>query len=280
MGKLHIVTDSTCDLPPELVKRHGLTVVPLAVRFGEEVYREGVEISVAEFYARMRDIKPLPATSQPTAGDFLEVYRKLTASGDQVLSIHISGDISGTLNSALTAKEQLPGADITILDSRFASTGLGILVLEAAEQAAMGKSLPAILERLNKVIPRQLAYFVVDDLEHLKRGGRIGAAQAALGSLLQLKPVLVFKDGHIELQEKVRTKRKALERIVELFAERVGDKPARVCVAHADAEAEGQAFLKVMRDRFPKADFIFAQFGAVIGTHVGPGTIGVLFHDA
>ncbi|MEW6307660.1 MAG: DegV family protein [Bacillota bacterium] len=280
MGKLHIVTDSTCDLPPELVKRHGLTVVPLAVRFGEEVYREGVEISVAEFYARMRDIKPLPATSQPTAGDFLEVYRKLTASGDQVLSIHISGDISGTLNSALTAKEQLPGAAITILDSRFASTGLGNLVLEAAEQAAMGKPLPAILERLHKVIPRQLAYFVVDDLEHLKRGGRIGAAQAALGSLLQLKPVLVFKDGRIALQEKIRTKRKALERIVELFAERVGDKPARVAVAHADAAEEGQAFLKTMRDRFPKADFIFAQFGAVIGTHVGPGTIGIMFHDA
>ncbi|MSQ41071.1 MAG: DegV family protein, partial [Dehalococcoidia bacterium] len=188
---VHIVTDSTADLPREVVQRLGITVVPLNLHFSTQVYRDGVDIQAEEFYRRLVTANPLPTTSQPAVGAFVECYQALADTGEPVVSIHVASKLSGTYNSAFQAREQVgTSMFIEVVDSQTASMGLGLIVLAAAEAAAAGASLEEVLHATREAVARTRVLFMVDTLEYLQRGGRIGKAQAFLGSVLNIKPIL------------------------------------------------------------------------------------------
>jgi DegV family protein with EDD domain len=281
VGKIHVVTDSTAYLPMELIQEHGIHVVPLRVNMEGVSLREGMDITNAEFFRRLRTAKTLPTTSQPPAGEFAALYQELGRQGASIVSIHISGDLSGTVAAAETARRMLPDLDIHILDSRFTCMGLGFIVLEAARAAAENAPLEAVLERCRTIIRDLKAFFMVDSLRYLYKGGRIGAAQTLVGSMLQVKPILGLKDeeGVISVHEKVRTKKKALERIVELTAEACAgkDKVTATVVDADDKETSGR-LQQLLREAVPQAKVIPSEFGPVVGNHVGPGAAGIIFY--
>lgn len=281
MGKIHLVTDSTCYLSPEVIREYNIQVVPLRVNLAGTSLREGSDISNAEFFRRLRGAPVLPTTSQPPAGEFAALYEELGRAGDSIVSIHISGDLSGTVAAAETARRMLPGLDIHILDSRITCLGLGFVVWEAARAVAAGQSLEAVLARARAVIANVTAFFMVDDLHYLHKGGRIGAAQAFLGSLLAVKPILAMKnaEGVISVVDKVRTKKKALERLVELAAATCSGQPkVTATVLDADAKETRRELATLLQAALPQAQIIPSEFGPVIGTHVGPGAVGLIYH--
>jgi len=277
MSATALVTDSTAYLPPELVERYRITVVPLYVRFGEEVFRDGVDISPEQFYARLRTSPVMPATSQPSAGDFLEAYRRLIEGGaSAIISIHISTKMSGTVPSALLAREQIPQVPIFVVDSLSTSMGLGFQVLEAARLLEAGRPPEEVVQAVEALRGRIRILFVVDTLEFLHRGGRIGGAQAFLGSLLNLKPLLAVRDGQVDAVERVRTKRRAIQRMLEILAAEAGDRPMRVAVIHGGVPEEAAGLHDEVRSRLNCQELYVAELSPVIGTHAGPGTVGVV----
>lgn len=272
-----LVTDSTSDLPESLVRKHGVTVVPLYVHFGEEVLRDGVDIWSSEFYYKLENSGVLPHTSQPSPGDFLQVYDELTKDGSEVVSVHLSRQLSGTCQSADLAVEMLNRPGVTVVDSASASLGLGLVVLEAARKAAAGAGREEVAETARRAAQRVVLFFVVDTLEYLQKNGRIGRASALLGSLLNIKPILTLADGVVTPVEKVRGKGKALGTIFELLRQKVGDKPARFAVLHGDRPDEAAALADRVKQEFRCVDpVVVGDIGPVIGTHVGPGTLGII----
>jgi len=281
MSKVAIVTDSTAYLPPELVKGHRIEVVPLHLIWGEKTYLDGVDITPNEFYERLANAKELPTTSQPSPAAFKEVYERLQGEGYDILSIHISSKLSGTMDSALQAKAMLPDARIEIVDSLTTSMGMGFAVLEAARAATRGAS----LEECKAIALRGLAnvsvFFLVNTLEFLHRGGRIGGAAAFLGTALNLKPILQLRDGRIEAIEKVRTMSKATDRLLEIFAEQArGKRPIYLAILHSHAQEEAERLLERARQKVSVDDIseaVIVPVSPVIGTHTGPGCIGIAF---
>lgn len=281
MQKIHLVTDSTSYLPREVIEEYGIHVVPLRVNLDGASLREGLDITNAEFFRRLRTARTLPTTSQPPAGEFATLYQELGQDGGSIVSIHISGDLSGTVRAAETARRMLPELDIHILDSRITCLGLGFVVWEAARAVRAGQPLPEVLARARAVIENVTAYFMVDDLNYLHRGGRIGAAQAFVGSLLAVKPILAMKkaEGVISVVDKVRTRKKALERLVELTTHACsGQEKVTATVLDADAKEVRQELTAELQAALPQAEIIPSEFGPVIGTHVGPGAVGVIFY--
>jgi DegV family protein with EDD domain len=273
---LRIVTDSSAGLPDDLVQTYDIEVVPLNVHFGRTSYQEGVDIDNAQFYQMLSEAKALPTTSQPSAGQFHEVYSRLTSSGDQVISIHISSKLSGTCQSAMAAKGMLPDADIAVIDTLSVSMGHGLVVLAAAEAAHKGKGRDEIISLVERVIDGTQVIFVVDTLEYLQKGGRIGGAAAFLGTLLSLKPLLEIRDGRVQPLERVRTRRKAVRRALEVLAERFDDQgPLRLLVLHAECLGEADQLAQRMRETLPCASLHLAELSPVVGTHGGPGTLGL-----
>lgn len=278
MGGIRIVTDSTAYLPRATLERYGITVVPLTVSFDGQVYREGVDLKLDEFYRRLREARTLPTTSQPAAGDFVTVYRSLAEGGDAIVSIHISEGLSGTCASARTAASMVPGARVEVIDSRITCMGLGYAVLEAARAVETGADLGEVLRRTRAVVDSSRAYFVVGDLKYLHKGGRIGGAQALVGSMLQVKPILFMNEGKIDLYEKVRTKQRALSRMIDLVAGDVNERlPFDLDIVQADVPGEAAELRTVLERRFPTARITVSDFSPVISTHVGPGSIGLIF---
>lgn len=272
-----IVTDSTADLPESLIRKHGITVVPLNVHFGEEVYQDGVDIWASEFYYKLQNGPHLPRTSQPSPGDFLKVYTELTADGSDVVSLHLSKQLSGTWQSAQMAKEMLEGGRVTVVDSASASMGLGLLALEAARRAGEGATADQVAEAAERGSRSLSLYFVVDTLEWLQKNGRIGRATAFLGSLLNLKPVLTVEDGVVTPVEKARGKGKAVARMFELTHQRLGERPARFCVLHADRPEEAADLAEQAKREFNCVEApVISEVGPIVGTHVGPGTLGLV----
>lgn len=281
MSQVKIVTDSTADLPLSLVKELEITVIPLKVLFGEMVYREGVDLTPKEFYEKLRESEKLPTTSQPSPAEFKEVFDSLTADGSSLISIHISSNMSGTYQAALIAKNALPDRDITVIDSKLVSMALGLVVIEAARAAKAGKSKSEIIDIVDKVMNKVITYFVVDTLEYLQKGGRIGKAQALLGTVLNIKPILTLHDGFVASLEKVRGKGKALERILELarkFSDEHEDREIRCALVHADVLDETIAFHKRLISELKCSEHIISDIGAVVGTHAGPGTIALFLY--
>ncbi len=280
MSKVAIVTDSTAYLPDDLVKAHNLTITPQILIWGEETFQDGVNIQPDEFYHKLEHAQVLPTTAQVAIVDMKATFERLLEAGYDVLGIFISSKLSGTIQSAVQAREMLPSAasKIAIVDSLSTSMAMGFHVLTAARAAEAGASLAECQKLAEESRKHAGVFFVVDTLEFLHRGGRIGGAQALLGSALNIKPVLTLAEGKIESADKVRTKGKAIARMMDLVVESVaGRSPVRLAALHANAEAEAREALEAAAARLNPVEKLIASVSPVIGTHIGPGTVGLAF---
>lgn len=279
MSKIAIVTDSTAYLPEEIISTYHINVVPLVVIWGEETFLDNVEMGPEEFYKRLSTAKQMPSTSQPTILAFYDIFKKLHAEGYDILTIVISSALSGTLDSAFQAKKMLPDANIALVDSQSTSLPMAFMVLAAARAAKTGMPLEECVKVVETVRDHTQVFFALDTLEFLHRGGRIGGASRFLGTALKLKPILILEDGKIEALEKVRTSKRAHERLIELVEAEVSNKsPINFLgVVHAAAEETAQELLKVIEQKFEPDELMFATLSPVLGTHTGPGTIGIAY---
>ncbi|HXM54217.1 MAG TPA: DegV family protein [Candidatus Dormibacteraeota bacterium] len=269
--RVAVVTDSTADLALDLVRERGVTVVPLTVVLDGQGYLDGVEMTAAEFYARLGASDGAATTSQPAPGRFAEVYERLLADHDEVVSLHISARLSGTFEAATQGASLVDAARVHVVDTEMVSMPLGLLTLAASAMAAGGDGAAAIVERLRPLRQRMRVYFMVATLEYLRRGGRIGRASALVGSVLQVKPVLTLAEGQVAPLERVRTQDRALARVIELAS--AVDRPVCALVGHAAAD---EAAERIARALEPYAEsLIVAPLGPVVGAHAGPGTVGV-----
>lgn len=232
--QIAIVTDSTAYIPEEVRKRHGIHMIPLSVIFGDESYREEIDMTAESFWEEIKRQKELPTTSQPPVGEFVELFESLSKEYDAVISIHLSSGISGTYNGAVTAGQMVDSIKVYPYDSEISCMAQGFYAIEAAKMAKEGKKPEEIIARLDEIKKSMDAYFMVDDLSHLQRGGRLTGAQALIGNLLQLKPLLHFVDKVIVPYEKIRTRKKAIQRIYQLFDEAASKHPVRAAVIHAN----------------------------------------------
>lgn len=286
MNRTVIVTDSTSDIPPAMAAAYGIEIVPLTLMFGEEAYRDNVDMTPEQFYERLPRAAQLPTTSQPSPVEYMNVYRSILERnpGSTILSFHISSGLSGTYQSAVLAKSMLEeeGEAITVVDSLSASYGFGFMVVEAARLAAEGKEPQEILEAAEKLRQSRKLYFLVDTLEYLQKGGRIGKASAILGTLLNIKPILsIDAEGIIYAVEKVRGRKKAIARMIELFkADLPGVNKIKVAVGHTAEPAYGEEFLKELAGHFTLEEQVLTNVGPVVGSHVGNGTLAVFIWPA
>lgn len=279
-NKVAIVTDSTAYLPEECIKQHNISVTPLSVIWGEQVYLDGVDIRPAEFYERLPKSKTLPTTSQVTPAVMMSTFKSLLEQDYDVLGIFVSSKISGTFQSAVQAREMISGAErkLALVDSLSTTMAMGWPVLTAARAAQAGAPLRECEKIAQQACANSGVLFVVETLEFLRRGGRIGGAQALLGTALNIKPILEMRDGRIESVEKIRTKQKAIQRMIELIAERIkGRTPVRIAVTHANSEADAFGLLEAARKQFDPIEMLISPLSPVIGTHAGPGTVALNF---
>jgi len=276
MGFVGLVSDSTAGLPLDIVERHGVRIVPLYISFGEDVYREGVDLSYETFYEQLPGADPLPTTSQPSPGDFAKAYSELAGAGaESIISIHLSSGISGTISSAQLAAKEV-GIPVSILDTQCAAAMHRLTVEAAAASIALGGGHEEAVRAAEAVIANHRTAFVVDTLEYLHKGGRIGGAAALLGSMLQLKPILHFVDGQITSLEKVRSSARALDRLVEIMVERMGPgEPMRIILMQSACPDRAEAAAAMLEQRLQVATIDSVLLTPVIGAHVGPGTLGI-----
>ena len=271
---IKIVIDSTADMPSALVQEYGITVVPLNVHFGTEVFRDSIEISADEFYKRLASSPKLPTTSQPTVGDFLEVYQELSNTTDEIVSIHVSDKLSGTLNSANQAKGQYTGnARIEVVDSEHVSMGLGMVAIAASKAAQGGATIEDVVKEAKQTISKVQFVGLVDTLEYLEKGGRIGKAQALVGSILRLKPLLTVKNGEVHPLEKIRTRSKGIDRLCDIVKEHAPLES--LAVVYTTTPDDAAQLADRLRPLVPSGDIPISQVGPVVGTHAGPGVLGI-----
>lgn len=274
--KMAVVTDSTAYIPKEVRDRLQIHMIPLQVIFGQDVYEEEIDLIADEFYEKVKQVEKLPTTSQPPIGQFVELFQQLAEEYDAVISIHLSSGISGTYQGAIAAGEMVDNINVYAFDSEISCQVQGFYVEEAAQMALEGKSPAEILARLEEIKKSAIAYFMVDDLAHLQRGGRLSSAQALIGSLLQVKPLLHFENKVIVPFEKIRTRKKALKRVADLLAaDAASGEPFRAVIIHAKREEEARRWKEELESQLPNVDFGLSYFGPVIGTHLGEGAMGM-----
>jgi len=277
-SKVAIVTDVSSSLTSAVAREHGIYMVPVPMIFGTRQYHVGVDLDTETFYRLLRSNGRLPTTSQSTAADFVQAYTTLSKQAETIVSIHISQQMSGMLDSARAACGELPDVPIRVIDSRSVTLGLGLLALAAARAAAAGQDADEVCQLVEKLIPKMNVIFTVDTLEYLRKGGRIGGAAALLGLALSIKPVLQVKDGRIEPLEKPRTRARAVSRLLDLVAERVSPtERVHAAIFHCVALDEAQQLAEQVQARVNCADLFITEAGPIIGTHAGPGTLGVAF---
>lgn len=282
MSKVMVVTDSTANIPAQLMNGNPIRIIPLQVIWDHKIMRDGIDIQPTEFYERLKTAPTMPTTSQATPEEFKQLYRQLLDEGYEILSMHISSKLSGTIDSAYAAKRAFPGAPITIVDSEAASMALGFEAMAAARMAETGATLKECKIVAEKAIQHSGVYFAVSTLEFLHRGGRIGGAAAFLGNVLNLKPLLELKDGRIEAVEKIRTMSKAIDRLIDLVEKKVDHQqgPIRLSVIHAAVPDEAQNLLERVLQRFSPSlisDAVISEVSPVLGTHTGPGALGLAY---
>ena len=280
---IEIVTDSSAHLPPEQRQQYHIHVVPLKAIFGTTEYRDEIDLTNAQFYQMLPNAKEHPTTSQPSAGDFIEVYKPLLDAGKEIVSLHLPSKLSGTYASACAAKTELEHQfkqvlPLSIVDTPWLSMALGLLCIAAAQAAQAGKSRDEVIANVNALIPNLNLIFVLDTLEYLKRGGRIGGARAMLGTLLNVKPMLEIKHGQVEPLEQPRSRTKALQRLLEIATERSGGKPIHAAVLHAQAPQDAASLEKQVRARFECKTLYLSEIGPAIGVHSGPNAVGLAFY--
>ncbi len=275
---VRVVTDSTADLPTVVADELGIVVVPLHIHYGEETFQDGVTISTEGFYNLLTTGEILPKTSAPSSGMFMETYERLAQETDEIVSIHISTKLSATYASALVARDGVETpCRIELVDSLSASIGLGLLTIQAAKLACQGASLDDIVQATQRSVPRIHLFGVVDTLEYLHKGGRIGRAATFLGSMLNVKPIIGVKDGIVYPIERVRGREKALDRVCELVGSYNGI--TSLAVAHTTNESEMEQFAGRLSQFFPVDEMIRSRCGATLGTYVGPGALLVALID-
>lgn len=280
MSKIAFVTDSTAYIPADFCKKYNITVTPQIIIWGDQTFQDGIDIQPDEFYARLKTAKTMPTTSQVSVVTVQQAFQNLVDQGYEVLGIFISSKLSGTLQSALQGREALGKAadKVTLHDSNSTAMAMGFQVLSAARAAEQGASLKDCIAVAEKARDRTGVFFAVDTLEFLHRGGRIGGAQRFIGSALNLKPVLALKDGRIEAIDRIRTKTKALDRLVELVSENVaGKSPVHLATLHANAHEEANTLLEKASQQIETVEKVLAEVSPAVGVHAGPGTIGLAY---
>jgi DegV family protein with EDD domain len=280
MSKIAIVTDSTAYLPNDLVEKYNLTVAPQVLIWGEETYQDGVDIQPDEFYERLKTTKVMPTTSQVSIATMKSIFENLIEKGYDVLGIFLSAKLSGTIQSAIQAKDMMDkaGEKVNFVDSETTAMAMGFQVLTVARAVEDGASLEDAIALAEKARAYTGVYFAVDTLEFLHRGGRIGGAQRFLGTALNMKPVLAVQGGRVEAVERIRTKKKALDRVFELVKEQTeGKSPIRLATLHASAEEEAKTLLDLASKEMNATESILTTVSPVVGTHAGPGTVGLAF---
>lgn len=273
-----IVTDSTCNLPPDLARERRIHVAPLYVIWGDDSLRDGIDIQEPAFYERLRAASDIPKTSQVTPQDFVTLFERVRAEeeADAIVCAVLSSDLSGTYASATLAKN-LVDFPVHVIDTRQVSWALGHTALAAAEARDQGASPEEIAAATRDAATRQQLVFTIDSLEHLRRGGRIGSGKLLFGSALNIKPVLIVRDGVIEAVENVRTRKRALQQVVKTTNKLLDGRPVRrLSVLHADAEADGHEVMAQAREQFKVAETYFAYATTVLGVHAGPGAVGLV----
>jgi DegV family protein with EDD domain len=267
---IQIVTDSSAHLPMEERPKHNITVIPLKSIFGTTAYRDEIDLTNEQFYKMLPHAKEHPTTSQPSAGEFEEVYKPLLDAGKEIVSLHLPSKLSGTYASACAAKQELESQfkkalPLSIVDTPWLSMALGLLVIAAAQAAEAGKSREEVVATINALIPKLNLIFVLDTLDYLRRGGRIGGARAMEG-------------GQVEPLEQPRSRAKALVRLMEILEERSGHRPLHVSVLHADARRDADELAKQVRAQYDCKEFYITEIGPVIGVHTGPQALGLAFY--
>lgn len=278
--KVAIVTDSTAYIPDELVQKHNITILPLDVIWGEETLKDGIDISPSEFYARLQTEKVMPSTSQVTIPYMQEAFERLVAQDYEVLGMFISEKLSGTINSAVQGKAAMKSGEelIHIFDSKTTAMAMGFQVLAAARAAEDGAGIADCIALAEKARANTGVYFAVDTLEFLHRGGRIGGAKRLLGTAMKVKPVLSLQDGLVASIESVRTKRKAHARVLDIIMEEIGDRsPISIATLQANAIEDANALLDLANEKMEIKEVVRSEVSPVIGTHVGPGTVGLAY---
>jgi len=281
MHHIQIVTDSTADLSDEQIKKYGIKVVPITVTFGSESYADGVDLSAKEFYRKLVSSSELPKTTQPSPELFRKAYEEIASKDEVIISAHISGKLSGTLNSAEVASKMI-NAEVVLVDTRTASQGVGRSVLVAAEAVRRGMNLEETINIINKSISKTFSVFNVDTLEYLHRNGRIGKAASLLGSLLQIRPILYAdSEGMVAPYDKVRGRSQVIPSLVNAALKNVSaDQPVNLSVVHTEAEDNAQKLLEELQSKYEIIDLHVGMVGPAIGAHIGPGAIGLMIQPS
>ena len=280
MSKIAVVTDSTTYLPPDLVSKYSISVAPQVLIWGDQTYKDGVEISSNEFFTRLKTAKVMPSTSQVAVVSFQEIFEDLVSKGNEVVALLVSSRLSGTIQSAMQAKELMgsAGDKVHVVDSQSVAMALGFQVLAVARALENGASLKEAIALAEKSQEYTGVVFAVDTLEFLHRGGRIGGAQRFLGTMLNMKPILAIQDGRVEGVDRIRTKGKAHDRVLELVTEKIaGRTPVRLATLHANAAEDAKALLSRAEQAFKPVESLFTEVSPTVGTHAGPGTVGLAF---
>lgn len=283
MPNIALVTDSTANFPRDIVEELNLHVIPLNIHWSGDTYLDGVDITTQEFYDRLEEAPELPTTSQPSMKAFLDKYNELADDGtyDGIMVVLISSGISGTMDSALSAAKEFDRLPLEIVDTKNTSGGLALVVLAAANELSAGLTLEDAAERTRAVSMVTNTYFAVDTLKYLHKGGRIGGASRLLGTLLNFKPILMLDDdGQVEALERVRTRKKALDRMVEIAVDSVSGKPAVVSVFHASDPDVAATFSDMVQSKVDCKELHVYDLSPVIGTHTGPGTFGLAIYPS
>ena len=277
--KIVVVTDSSAFLPTESVKDLPVVVIPLWLLWDGESYQDGIDIHPNEFYQRLKESKTLPTSSQPSAKEFVDLFEKLAKDADSIVNVLVSAQISGTIASAQAAAAELPELDVHIVDSYSSAMGLGLCVLAAGRAAAEGKSVDEVAAAATEMSQKSHTLFVVDTLDYLFKGGRISGGKHLLGTAFNIKPILHFDEGKIKPHSQARTKRKALAQLLDIVEERLAGKQMHeACVMDVNIPEEGASLAEMVKERFSPALLYRSGVSPVVGTHVGPGTVGIAFY--
>jgi DegV family protein with EDD domain len=278
---LKIVTDGAADLLPGWDKEYGIDMIPVNILFGEKSYLQGVELDNEGFYKLVDESKRIPKTSQPSPHQFVEFYRRVAQKGDTILSIHITAKLSGTYASAVSAAEEVKDEFKVIpVDSAVGSLGIGLMCREARKMERAGKSVEEIVRYLEDIKYKIRVILTLDTLEYAKMSGRVKTLQAALASLLNVKPIAVLREGDLSMAERVRTRKAALSRVIEMAKEEYGDQPVYLAVVHARDVKSGQALLDLAKQHFNAKETLLGELAISIAANLGPGTVGVILYPA
>lgn len=277
--KIIVITDSSASLPDQILKGLDLRMIPLWLVWDNETFMDGVDIDPQTFYSRLRDSTTLPSSTQPSVQEFVDFFQECKKDADAIVCVLASSKISGTVDSAQSAKEKVPDLPIRIVDSLFSAMGLGFIAVAAARAAAAGKSINEVVLTAERMRDAVNLLFVVDTLEYLHKGGRIGGAKWLLGTALNIKPLLHFEDGLITSLSQTRTKKKGVLELLDIAEERLGGKAmAEAAVVHVDCLDEGKELMEMVKDRFDPPQIYISDVSPVVGTHVGPGGLGLAFY--